>query len=377
VSTSPTRSRLDSVDLLRGVVMVIMALDHVRDFFSSARFDPTDLRLTSPELFFTRFITHFCAPVFVFLAGTGAFLSKKPKKDLARFLLTRGLWLVFLELTVVRFGWLFDVNYRFMIAQVIWAIGWSMVVLAGLVFLNVRVIALLGFLMVLLHNTLDGIKGGAGWTIAHVQAPIHLPGGRLFFVAYPLIPWIGVMALGYAFGELLQTDPERRRKRLLLLGGAMIVAFVILRATNLYGDPRNWLHQKDTLFTVLAFLNCEKYPPSLCYLLMTLGPAMLLLAAFEGVSSPAARPIIVFGRVPLFYYLVHLPVIHGAALVAGYFRHGKLLVGGPFDEMPKDYGYSLPIVYLVWAGAILILYPACAWFAGVKARRRDAWLSYL
>lgn len=366
--------------------MVVMALDHVRDFFSNIRFDPTDLTQTSFTLFFTRWITHFCAPVFVFLAGTGIFLSAsrgKSKKDLAWFLVTRGLWLVFLELTIVRWGWQFDLNYGFSFGQVIWAIGWSMVALAGLIFLPTWVITTFGVLMIALHNLFDSIQPSQFgslkwlWIILHKSDGLEPFPGIQFFVMYPLIPWIGVMAAGYGFGSFFLLPPETRRKSIFRLGLGLTLGFILLRATNLYGDPSPWTVQSHRFFTFLSFLNCQKYPPSLLFLLMTLGPAMLALAAFEGKEVPLSRPFVIFGRVPLFYYILHLPLIHALSGVFAFSRYGsKFFEFGP-RNIPDDYGYGLLVVYLVWIGVVLTLFPACRWFAGIKERHKSVWLSYL
>jgi uncharacterized membrane protein len=383
------RPRLDSVDLLRGLVMVIMALDHVRDFFTELRFNPTDLSQTNAVLFFTRWVTHFCAPTFVFLAGTGAFLygsRGRSRNELAGFLVTRGLWLVVLELTVVRLGWSFDLSYASLLwVQVIWVIGVSMVVLAGLVYLPLPAIAAFGLVMIATHNLFDGVTpqslGGWGplWMVLHVQGPVALPGGGTLFVAYPLIPWIGVMAAGYAFGGLLLRPTEERRRLLVRLGLALTAAFVVLRALNIYGDRFPWSPQRTGFLTVLSFLNTTKYPPSLAFLLMTLGPAIASLAWFERLSGTAARFLIVFGRVPLFYYVLHIFLIHAVALALG------VMAGFPastflkpfFLNPPAGWGYGMPAVYALWVAVVLALYPVCRWYAGLKARRRDAWLSYL
>jgi uncharacterized membrane protein len=383
------RSRLDSVDLLRGLVIVIMALDHARDFFTSVRFEATDLEQTTAPLFLTRWITHFCAPVFVFLAGTSAFLYQargRTRAEVSRFLLTRGLWLVLLELTVVRWAWNFNFNYttELLFVQVIWVIGVSMVVLAGLVHLPLSAVAGIGIAMVAGHNLLDPITPealgawGPLWTLLHVQAAIPLRGDQVFVVIYPLIPWIGVMAAGYAFGTLLRRPERERRRALLGLGAGLTLGFLAIRAVNGYGDPAPWSVQESAGRTVLSFLNTTKYPPSLLFLLMTLGPAIALLPLLERLTGPLARAVTVFGRVPLFFYVLHLYLIHAVALTVG------VLAG--FDPrsflhvwlfLPDEWGYGLGVVYLVWAGVVLALYPACRWFAGVKARRREVWLSYL
>jgi uncharacterized membrane protein len=387
----PTRARNDAVDLLRGLVMVIMALDHVRDFFSNHLGDPAALATTTPGLFLTRWVTHFCAPVFVFLAGAGAYLAGargRSRRELARFLVTRGLWLIFVELTLVRWGWLFDVAYRVAILQVIWALGVSMIVLAGLVFLPTRAIAAVGLALVVGHDLLDGIHAGdLGrwswlWTILHERG-LLFPFGRVLNVIYPIVPWPGVMAAGYAFGALLVRPDAERRRALLRLGTALTLAFVVVRAVNVYGDPRPWTPQGSPLFTVFSFLSCSKYPPSLEYLLMTLGPAIVFLGLVDGTASRWARPFVTFGRVPFFFYVLHVPLLHGAAVALGAALGGAAVASGfqhkitlPAAESAR-FGYSLPVVYLAWALVVLALYPACRWFAGVKARSRAAWLSYL
>ena len=395
--TAPTSvtagSRLESVDLLRGLVMILMALDHVRDFFTNATYDPLDLQKTHPALFLTRYITHFCAPVFMFLAGTGAFLSTtrgKTKRELAWFLLTRGLWLALLEVTYVRcLGWEFNFDFHRVGAAVLWAIGWSMVVLSGLVFLPVWAITAFGVGMIAVHNAFDGIQpetwGPFGWLwiILHKGGPFSPAPGFTFIAAYPLIPWIGVMAAGYGFGPVLLKEPESRRKWTLGLGITLTLLFVIIRGTIVYGNPRPWAAQNNGLFTVFSFIDCHKYPPSLLYVLMTLGPALILLSFLDRGTPRMLRPFLVFGRAPLFYYLLHLPLIHGLAVAAAWIRYGRAewLFNNPFVNqailIPADNGFGLPVVYLIWIGVVLALYPACRWFAELKRRRHDAWLSYL
>ena len=332
----------------------------------------------------------------VFLAGTGAFLSTrrgKTKKELSWFLLTRGLWLVLLELTLVRFGWFFNFDYRLVIIQVIWAIGWGLVVLAGLVFLPTRVIAAFGLALIFLHNLLDGFKSAdfgvlrGLWVVLHQQGVLMPFQGVFAFVAYPLVPWVGVIAAGYAFGEILTLERERRRRLLFRVGFAAVALFVALRFLNVYGDPLPWASQaRGAWYTFLSFLNTQKYPPSLLFLLMTLGPAVIALALFDTGREPGAllRPFVTFGRVPLFYYVLHVPLMHLTAVVFAYVKYGRaewLFVnwpppGQPQPE-PEGYGYNLWVVYAVWLGVVLALYPLCRWFAAVKSRRRDAWLSYL
>jgi uncharacterized membrane protein len=388
-------SRLDSVDLLRGLVMVLMALDHTRGFFSNAHFYPLDLDKTNVPLFLTRWITHFCAPLFVFLAGTGAFLSTtrgKTTRELSWFLLTRGLWLIFLEVIVIRcLGWNFHFDFHSIGVAVIWAIGWSMIVLAGLVHLPIWAIAVFGITMIAGHNVDDWVRPGdlgawgGLWRILHAGGEFELLPGYKLGVGYPLIPWIGVMAAGYAFGTILMRDPAARRKWTFLAGTCMTVLFVLIRYSNLYGDPNPWSQQKNAVFTIFSFIHCQKYPPSLCFLLMTLGPALILLSVLDRGTPAFLKPILVFGRVPMFYYLLHLPLIHGLAVLVNVVRFGRAdwLYGAPPGpgeprvSVPPEAGFDLPIVYLIWIGVVLALYPLCRWFAEVKRRRREVWLSYL
>jgi uncharacterized membrane protein len=397
VVPSGARPRLESIDVVRGAIMVLMALDHVRDFFhhDALLFGPTDLSQTNAALFFTRWITHFCAPVFFFLAGTSAFLSfgrGKSKNDLARFLVSRGLWLVFLELTVVRFGWAFNFNYHLTGLLVIWALGWSMIVLAALIYLPRWFITLFAVLMIAGHNLLDPVDpesfGALAWLwkILHVPGELHPFPGITLAIAYPLVPWVGVMAAGYVLGAWFKLERVERQKRLSWLGIALTAAFVTLRALNIYGDPTPWNAQRSAMLTFLSFLNCEKYPPSLLYLLMTLGPVIVLLALLDRHLPAIFRPFIVFGRVPLFFYLVHLPLIHGIAVGLSYLKYGRAdwLFFGPAGiparfgaAYPRDYGYGLLWVYLIWIAVVVLLYPLCRWFARVKQERRDVWLSYL
>lgn len=398
------RTRVDSVDLLRGLVMVIMMLDHTRDFAHAQAwtFDPTDVTKTYPLLFFTRWITHFCAPVFVFLAGTGAYfqlMRGKPKGELSRFLLSRGVWLVVLELTVVRLAIYFNPDYSSFLGllQVIWAIGWSMIVLAALVHLPLRAVAGFGIGMIALHNLLDGFEvtswngpgspmpgfGASLWSILH-QPGVIFPfgaGGPQAIALYPLIPWIGAMAAGYSFGSLYRLDDSTRRRLLIRLGGGITLGFIALRAINMYGDPSRWAVQKTTAMTVISFFNVTKYPPSLLFLMMTLGPALFALAWYENRNRGAlGRVLITYGRVPLFFYVLQWVMAHTLAIaalgVAGKpFRYLVPMTAPPTP--PANYGFSLPVVYALWVMGVILLYPLCKWFAGVKATRRDWWLSYL
>jgi uncharacterized membrane protein len=398
--------RIVSVDLLRGIVMVIMALDHTRDFFTGSAFAPEDMTQTWGWLFFTRWITHFCAPAFFFLAGTGAFLAwgrGKTVGQISRFFLTRGLWLVFLELTVVGFAWTFIPGASG--GLVIWCLGWCMVVMAVLVQLPVKWLGLFGIVMIVLHNLTDRVdparfgKMAWLWTFLHVPGFIPiLPRLQFIFILYTVIPWVGVMAAGYAFGAILRKPAAERQRAAFRIGAAATLAFIVLRAAGLYGNPPaglpfgvpfstgQWQHFPSLTLTVISFFNVEKYPPSLQFLLMTLGPALMVLAWLDRVTQSGrlnalGRWTLVFGRVPMFYYIVHIYLIHlmaiGVALLfhqpASQLLHGGFFVGPP----PFGYGHGLAFIYAMWALAIVLLYFPCAWFAELKARRKDWWLSYV
>ena len=386
--------RIESIDILRGVVMVIMALDHVRDYFNYGSFfnDPTNFETTTPMLFFTRFITHYCAPVFVFLAGTSAFLygSKKTKGEVFKFLFTRGIWLIFLELVVNNLIWTFDFSYSFPILQVIWAIGVSMIFLSFLIYLPKKVILGIGLLLVFGHNALDGIvMEGTSlqsmlWYFFHQEYRLISP-GFMMVIKYPLIPWIGLMALGYCFGQLYTKDfdAQIRKNWLLNMGFAAIGLFFLLRSLNIYGDLVPWSMQDTTTKTIMSFFNLTKYPPSLLYLCITLGPSLLFLYAIETTKNKLTDFFLVFGRVPLFYYFLHIFVIHVFAIL------GILIFGGNWRDMIltaesfgnknlSTYGYSLFVVYLVWIGIVLLLYPLSKKYMVYKANNKDKWwLSYL
>jgi uncharacterized membrane protein len=391
--------RLVSVDVLRGLVMVLMALDHTRDFLSYLRFPPEDMGHTYGALFFTRFITHFCAPVFAFLAGTGAFLSTRRGKSIpqvSRFFLTRGLWLVFLELTVIDFAWGFVPWAQ---AGVIWVLGWSMVTMALIVRLPVRWIALLGLGTIATHNLLDRINPASFgsfywlWMFLHTPGRIPITPNFSFSVRYVLIPWVGVMALGFAFGSLL-LRPDRR-KWILTLGIVATTLFFVLRGLNLYGNgiaglafgyPRSagpWRLQPTLSLTVVSFFNVLKYPPSLDYLLVTLGPALIFLGLLDGSKADRGlnRVLVVFGRVPLFYYILHLYLLHVLAILAALAFHQPVWHGtviADFAQRPLGYGHGLPFIYAMWILAVAILYLPCRWFMKLRTRHRDwAWLSYL
>lgn len=381
--------RIHSIDILRGVIMVIMALDHTRDFFTNVAHDPLDLTQTTPQLFLTRWITHFCAPIFVFLAGTSAFLSltkHNSKKKASAFLLTRGIWIIFLELVVINLSWTFDIHYTHLFVQVFWAIGWSMIFLAALIWLPVRWIAAIGLSMILFHNAFDGISpesfGSAGWVWNMFHEGGFVPFGKTsgLFFAYPLIPWIGVMAVGYTFGTIFKKEDSQRKKVLFRIGIVCIVLFIALRFSNVYGNDGDWTTHDVWWKTVLSFVDCTKYPPSLLFLLMTLGPGILVLSFLENVQNRVSGFFTVYGRVPMFYYILHVPIIHGLALLVAIINGNnvsRFFQNLFFADPDPSWGFNLPIVYLVWIAVIMILYFPCRWFMRVKARRKDWWLSYL
>ncbi len=400
------RTRLGSIDLLRGIVMIVMVLDHTRDFVYAGGLtsDPTNLANTTPILFMTRWVTHYCAPIFVFLAGVGAYLQQSrgmTTRELSRFLVTRGLWLIVLEVTVIRtFIW-FNLDYSFLTnLQVIWVLGVSMIVLAALIHMPLWVVAGFGLAMIVLHNAFDGIRvmswqgpgspvpsiGDKLWMLLHQGGqffPIFGDGSPIVFVIYPLVPWIGVIAVGYVAGSLYTLDPMRRRTLLLRTGLGLIAAFIVIRATNLYGDPRPWSPQSSVLFTLFSFVNTTKYPVSLLYLLMTIGPALLALAWFEARRPSRAEQVVTrVGRVPLFFYLGQWVLAHGVAIAVSA-AAGKAInwyfMSPPavFAVVPANAGFGLPVVYLCWFAVLAVLIPLSLWFARVKERNPAWWLKYL
>lgn len=396
LAISVQSSRIVSLDIFRGLIMVVMALDHTRDFFSNLPFEPETLSQTWPTLFFIRWITHFCAPMFFLLAGTGAYLygHRRTPAELTRFLWSRGLWLIALEFTIVGTAWSFQIPFGFF--GVIWAMGASMVLMAAIVRLPMRWIAGLSVAMIALHDLLDRLRpaqfGSVAWlwNILHRRGGVMLPFGVREFVLFPLIPLVGVMTGGYVLGQLYTMERARRKKLLVTAGAVMIALFVFLRLTNVYGNPPAGLggvsqgdfHLQPTLSkTVILFLDVEKYPPSLQFLLMTIGPSLLLLAWLDRENVPRGlRALWIFGRVPMFFYVLHLYLIHSLAIIVAALRGqsvGWLAHGAIFGETPAGYGYNLGFVYLMWITAVVLLYFPCRWFAELRSRRHEWWLSYL
>jgi uncharacterized membrane protein len=385
--------RIESIDVLRGLLMVVMALDHARDYFSSVSIDPTDPVRSWPILFITRWITHICAPGFLLLAGTSVYLQRQRKSaaTLTRFLITRGLWLIFLEATVVSFGWSFGFGWP--ILQVIWVIGVAMIVLAGLQWLPLPVVGIFAAVVIFGHNLLDVFHATADgnwantWRILHERGLLTFNGHAIILYGYPLLPWVGVMALGFCFGPVVVQTPERRQRLSALFGAASLGLFAVLRLTQSYGDPGLGLqHLATPTNTLMSFFSEQKYPPSLHYLLSTLGVVFLLFSladyAVQHARAPRIRAFLdVYGRVPFFFYIIHIFLIHALALVvAASIRPDWQFWITPdvvFISHFKNWGYSLPVVYAIWISVVLVLYPACAWFAKLKDRRRDWWLSYL
>ncbi|WP_010586874.1 DUF1624 domain-containing protein [Schlesneria paludicola] len=388
ISPTTDSRRLDVVDLLRGIAIILMSLDHVREFLQAEQVNPLNLGETTVALFFTRWITHFCPSIFILLAGVGASLGLSKNKSRFRqslFLILRGLWLVFLELTVVHVGWFFNLQFQSGVAQVIWAIGWSMVGLGLMFFLPKRIILIFGLLLIFGHNAFDGILssrfGSFGWiwTVLHAAGPVQW-GHFSIYVAYPLIPWMGVMAVGFGFGDLLKKPPQTRSPIIVGIGFGMILLFGLLRGGNLYGDPVAWTPQSSTAFSILSFLNCHKYPPSLSFLLMTLGPVLAFWPLLERWRGPVADFITTFGRVPLFFYLAHLFVIHGLTLAIVSFQANPLpnwLWSFPPGHAGPGCGVTLPYLYLIWLEIVLIHYPLCRIYGSLKKRYPDSLLRFL
>lgn len=389
------KPRIESIDIMRGLVMVTMALDHARDFYhaDAALFDPTDLTKTTPFLFFTRFITHFCAPTFVLLAGSSVRIrqQRRSKAEMSSFLLTRGLWLILLEMTLIRFGLFFQWYYDVTLFQVIWAIGICMVLLAGLIRLPFNAILILGIVITAGHNILDAVTLKPGdpfavlWMFTHQAGLMPLTNGHAALVPYPFLPWLGIMLLGYCMGEWYTSgfDASRRRKLLRRTGLSALLLFIVLRSFNLYGDPVAWSAQKDLIYTMLSFINVTKYPVSLLYTLLMLGPVLILLAWLEKPKPRWLNPFLVVGRVPLFYYVPHFYLLHAGALALYLMRSGRgfseldFHFNAGLGGIPPGAGYPLIAAYIAWVAVVIILYPLCKAYNAYKSAHKDWWLSYI
>ncbi len=382
---NPYRFRIQSVDVLRGIVMLIMALDHVRFYMGATPFNPVDPEQTSVALFFTRWITHFCAPVFIFLAGTSAFLYARNTncdlKTLRNFLLTRGLLIIFVEIVVFNLVAQF-LTLQFIILQVLWVIGWSMIILAGLIYLPRSIILIFGLVLIFGHNLLDiWFPDETGWFFSFLHnQQVFTTSPLPIFIHYPLLPWPGVMAIGYAFGRMLIRPTPNRNAQIWFIGLIAVILFFGLRALNIYGDPSPWESQpRGLIFTLLSFLNTTKYPPSLLFLLMTLGPAVLLMPWLEKWQGKKVEIIGIFGKVPFFFYLLHFFVIHLIATGWSIWQFGttEWWLGSP-SAYPEEYEFSLSLIYGVWIGVVILCYPLCRWYANYKkSHREQRWLSYL
>ncbi|PZR23402.1 MAG: hypothetical protein DI539_02990 [Flavobacterium psychrophilum] len=388
------KKRIQSIDVLRGIIMAIMALDHVRDFFhiNGMNGSPTDMDTTTPALFFTRWITHFCAPTFVFLSGTSIYLQslRKTKKELAWFLLTRGLWLIFAEFTLVGFGWSFNIFFNFFFLQVIWAIGCSMVIMSGLIFFRYWILLMIGTLLTLLHNIMDyiiitdsSLDVAANFFLITEFEPYAVGGVRIM-TAYAILPWTGIMLLGYGIGKWFNSEvrPETRRKALITTGSLLIILFIGLRLLNSYGDPAPWETQRNVTYTFLSFLNVTKYPPSLLYTCMTLGPALIVLALIENIQNRFTTIFNIFGRVPFFYYLIHIYIIHilctALFFAEGYSFEDNFKLPMSFAFRPdNNFGFSLDIVYLIWILVLVLCYFPSRWYNNYKSTHKHWWLSYI
>lgn len=380
------KERILSVDMLRGMVMIIMALDHMRDYTSYYHFSPEDLSQTTIPLFITRWVTHFCAPVFMFVAGVGSGLGEingKSKKQLSHFLWTRGLWLVLLEFTVVKLGWTFNFTDKTIYLIVIWALGMCMISLAAMIYIPKKWLLVGGLFMVFGHNLLDNVHPEAFgvfsplWKMLHVDSTFSI-GSFVVYAVYPMIPWVGVMALGYVFSDFYRQEPQIRQKNMLILGLFVIILFLIIRGINVYGDNHPWSVQSSLGMTIVSFFNVNKYPPSLSYLLMTLGPSIILLVVFEHIKGWFSNFLIVFGRVPMFFYVVHIYAIHLLCVFLGLYQGFSLdQLTNDFLNLPQEYGFGLEVTYFWWGILIAISYFLCRSYIRFKRGKKHPFYSYI
>lgn len=395
--STPTKNRIESIDVLRGLVMIVMALDHTRDYFHSQANvnDPLDFATTTPALFFTRWITHFCAPTFVFLSGVSIYLQglRKTKRELSSFLIKRGLWLILLDFIIVTFAMTFNPNYNLFNLAVVSAIGISMVILGLLIYLPFNFILAIGLVIVLGHNLLDfaeaspSFKANFWWDLTHhgYTATYPIIPNHSLMIIYPFVPWLGLMMLGYCTGVFFTAkfSMEQRRRIFYRLGAALLLFFIVVRFINVYGDPHSWSAQKDGLFTMLSFIKVNKYPPSLMYMCVTIGGAFLFLGFIEKFKTRLTDIFQIYGRTALFYYVVHFYIIHTVCLICFLLRGHSLNEGTQFVQLPFRYvisgeGFSLPIVYIIWLAVVIFMYPLCKWYDGYKQSHKEYWwLSYL
>ena len=384
--------RIASIDIMRGIVMIIMALDHVRDMMhiSSITQQPTDLATTTPVLFFTRWITHLCAPTFVFLSGTSAFISMINKDDIAtsrKFLFTRGLWLVVLEFTVVNFGLWFDLHFNVFLFDVIATIGYGFIVLALLIKLPAKTLAAIGIVIIFLHNLAPLVPGAETSLFKKILMPFFAPAaypfgdGKLFVMGYPPIPWLGIMLVGFACGKLFLMDKQKQKYFFLKTGLASIVLFIIIRSINIYGDSVAWSAQKNGLYTFLSFFNVTKYPPSLDFTLLFLGIMFIILSLLQNAENRFTKIAAVYGKVPLFYFIVHFYIIHllvFAMIFLQGFKTSDMVFGFNFGRPKSGSGIPLGAIYLVWIGIVIIMYPLCKRYGEYKLKHKEKmWLRYL
>ncbi len=387
--------RIESLDLLRGLIMVIMALDHTRDFFhiNGLTGNPLDPATTTPALYFTRWITHFCAPTFVFLSGLSAWLQgqRKTKKELGAFLVKRGLWLILVDLAVMSLLLTADIHYGLFVLETLWSIGAGMVVLGLMIHLPFNVILATGLIIFFGHNLLDLAEKARGfdipvwWSFLHRVAIIPLWGNHSLFIFYPFLSWAGLTLLGYCCGKLFTNETLQRRKKILLgIGISAIILFIVLRAINIYGDPISWSLQKNAIQTFFSFMNVQKYPPSLLFLCATIGSVLIFLALIKNTESRLAKIIKVYGRVPLFYFIVHFFILHLAQVITYLSRSHtvaegmKGLPGLPFKFATPGEGFNLIIVYVIWIAIVILMYPLCRWYDNYKTGHKEKWwLSYL
>ena len=384
--------RLTSIDFTRGFVMIIMALDHTRDLMHTASLtqSPTDLTTTTPILFFTRWITHLCAPTFVFLSGTSAYLSFKNKNDLAasrKFLLSRGAWLIIVEFTLVNFALWFDIHFNIFFFEVIAAIGFGFIVLGLLLKVPAKTLGILGLIIIFCHNLFAAIPFAADSVIKSILSPlfmqvaIPLSAKKIFIVGYPPIPWLGIMLVGFAAGKFFELPDIKRKNLFLKIGLSALALFIIIRFINIYGDPFSWARQKNGLFTFLSFMNITKYPPSLIFCLVTLGITFLILSFADGIKNKFTDIVVVYGKVPLFYFLLHFYIIHSIMFAMVFlqgFKSSDLIFGFGFGRPKEGSGVSLGIIYLIWISVVIALYPICKWYGKYKENHKEKkWLRYL